>query len=216
VILAQRDVERADEPAVGRTPTIRLRAGVRAHGVDDGEVRQDGVLDLDQRRFGRRERRADREGDVAVDLPRLLIGNELGLQVEVREREHDHAAADRETPDRPTDRGADVRGDAIPAIPRPCSALPTRIQSNETTANAASTPPAMTIACVPAMSVIALTTSSRLNQNVIQRYRSGQRQRAVLIPGVQPVEAGLDHTRYLGGTGLRLSTDHFAASIGVS
>jgi len=37
VILAQRDVERADETRRRSNPTIRLRAGVRAHGVDDGE-----------------------------------------------------------------------------------------------------------------------------------------------------------------------------------
>jgi len=79
-------------------------------------------------------------------------------------------AADRETPDRPTDRGADVRGDANTRDSRvPASALPTE-------GSRATRPRRMPhrrrppyIACVPAMSVIALTTSSRLNQNVIQR-----------------------------------------------
>ena len=45
-------------------------------------------------------------------------------------------------------------------------------QSSVTSANATSTPASTIIASAPATSAIALKNSSRLNQNVIQRWRS--------------------------------------------
>ncbi len=104
----------------------------------------------------------------------------------------------------------------IPPTPWPSSPRAIGYQTSAMTANSPSATAATTIACWPPTSVSALRNNRTLNQNTIQRCRSTSGSPRLRYHAVRRSKPVWNHMRYDGGTAERRSTDHFAASIGVS